>query len=110
MFRVSDPNRGDLIIYYDLSKETIAAKRVIGIPGDTIELRENVVYINDLAADQKKLSRTNFDHVPKENGLANLVLEEQLDGNSHLITYAKCDQSIQLWSRVSADGSILHSR
>ena len=42
--------------------------------------------------------------------LANLVLEEQLDGNSHLITYAKCDQSIQLWSRVSADGSILHSR
>lgn len=87
LFRVSDPKRNDLVIYYDKPKAAIAAKRVIGVPGDKIELRENVIYVNDVAAKQKRLPRESFDHVPAENGLGDLVLEEQLDGSSHLITY-----------------------
>jgi signal peptidase I len=86
-FRTSDPDRSDLIIYYDIPKDTIAAKRVIGLPGDKIELRENVVYVNDVAAEQKVLSQNEYHHVPAENGLGALVLEEQLDDDSHLVTY-----------------------
>ena len=46
----SDPKRGDVVVFKypkDLSVNYI--KRVIGLPGDTLEIRNKVVYINDKA-------------------------------------------------------------
>ena len=87
LFRVSDPNRGNLILYFDIPKQHIAVKRVIGLPGDTIELKENVVYINDIAANQTTLPRGEYNDVPSDNDLGELVLKETLEGDTHLLTY-----------------------
>lgn len=47
-FVFSEVERGDIIIfkYPDNEKENFV-KRVIGLPGETIEIKEGVVYIND---------------------------------------------------------------
>jgi signal peptidase I len=48
----SDPKRGDVVVFKypkDLSVNYI--KRVIGLPGDTLEIRNKVVYINDKAVE-----------------------------------------------------------
>ncbi len=43
----SDPKRGDIIMFDAPNKEnTIYIKRLIGLPGDTIKIKDNVLYIN----------------------------------------------------------------
>ena len=87
LFSVGNPNRGDLILYYDTHKENVAIKRVIGLPGDSIELRENIIYVNELAAEQEVLSRKEYGSIPSINDLGELVLKEMLEDCSYSITY-----------------------
>ena len=45
--------RGDIIVFrYPLQPDTDFVKRVIGLPGDTVEVRDKVVYINGKALDE----------------------------------------------------------
>ncbi|HEY7676018.1 MAG TPA: signal peptidase I [Candidatus Methylomirabilis sp.] len=47
IYRFADPTRGDIIVFLypeDESRDFI--KRIIGLPGDTLEVRDRVVYIN----------------------------------------------------------------
>lgn len=43
LFKTGQPERGDLIMYFDIPKNVVAAKRIIGIPGDTVSIKDNVV-------------------------------------------------------------------
>ena len=45
----SDPQRGDVAIFYfpdDVTEKTYFVKRVIGMPGDTVDIRDGHVYVN----------------------------------------------------------------
>jgi signal peptidase I len=47
LFPLRDVKRGDIIVFrYPLMPETDYVKRVIGMPGDTIEVRDKVVSVN----------------------------------------------------------------
>lgn len=55
-YRFFDVQRGDIISFtYEDTKYLI--KRVIGIPGDTIEVKDNILYINDVPYEEKYLSK-----------------------------------------------------
>lgn len=44
----SDPQRGDIVIFlYPDNENEIFIKRVIGLPGETVTIREGLVYIDD---------------------------------------------------------------
>jgi len=49
VYNLYEPERGDIIILYPPHKpeETPYIKRVIGLPGETVEIKGGVVYIND---------------------------------------------------------------
>ena len=45
----ADPARGDIAVFFSPKDGTRLVKRVIGLPGDTIELRDEILYINGVA-------------------------------------------------------------
>ncbi|NDV18844.1 signal peptidase I [Pseudodesulfovibrio sp. JC047] len=62
---VGDPERGDIIVFKfpeDESKDFI--KRVIGLPGETLEVRNKVVYINGQPLDEPYTQHIKTSRVP----------------------------------------------
>ncbi len=57
IYRFTEPQRGDIIVFtYEdpIQGEEYLIKRVIGLPGDTIEIMDGMVYINGTAYDESK--------------------------------------------------------
>lgn len=58
LFKAGDPKRGDIIVFeYPQNPSQNFIKRIIGLPGETIEIRNKVVYIDGQA---QKVSYTRF--------------------------------------------------
>lgn len=46
-YLLDDPERGDIVIFkYPDDENVLYIKRVIGMPGDTVELKDGILYIN----------------------------------------------------------------
>jgi signal peptidase I len=55
-------HRGDIVVFYKPTEEangehTFLVKRVIGIPGDRIHLRNGIVYLNSVAQDEPQAAK-----------------------------------------------------
>ncbi len=49
----SEPERGDVVVFKHPTNGSDYIKRLVGMPGDTIEMRAGVLYINEVAAPQQ---------------------------------------------------------
>lgn len=54
VYLIGKPKRGDIVIIKRPLKNYV--KRIIGLPGETIEIRNNILYINDIPYEQKFIS------------------------------------------------------
>ena len=50
LYRFADPARGDIVVFDSRAADTRLVKRVIGVPGDIVEMRDNRLTINGIAA------------------------------------------------------------
>jgi signal peptidase I len=50
VYRFGDPVRGDIIVFDSKAADTRLVKRVIGVPGDIVEMRANRLTINGIEA------------------------------------------------------------
>ena len=73
--RVSDPVRGDIIIIDSSRADKRLVKRIVGVPGDQVEIQNNALIINGEPVDYEVLSR---------DGGA-MIIEEALPGRNHQV-------------------------
>lgn len=60
MYKIDDPLHGDIVVFDSAYSDKRLVKRVIGVSGDMIELKENTLYINGLALAYQNLSDDGF--------------------------------------------------
>ncbi|QDU59691.1 Signal peptidase I P [Planctomycetes bacterium Pan216] len=85
LFRWGGPKRGDIVIFPSPLDGTRYVKRVVGVPGDVIELRDNVLFVNGAPAHYSPLAETIIDQLPaREQVSADFAIEE-VDGRTHPI-------------------------
>ena len=53
---IGKPKRGDVIVFYPPNKNIYFIKRLVGLPGDHIQYRHKVLYINGVKAEQTFLA------------------------------------------------------
>ncbi|WP_425464016.1 signal peptidase I [Oceanobacillus piezotolerans] len=116
VYLVDEPERGDIVIIQRPHKNYV--KRVIGLPGETIEIRAGELYINNERYTQEFLSKESMlrtgnygpETIPENhyfvmgdnraiskdsrNGLG-LILENEIIGKSEIIIYPFSE-----WSRT----------
>jgi signal peptidase I len=86
LFRSGSPQRGDFVLLRLLNNPRFSFrffKRIIGLPGETVELRENRVLVNGRALPVTDLNPADFAWVPTAHPIGSIVQNE--DG--HWITF-----------------------
>jgi signal peptidase I len=79
----SAPRRGEMLVLHFPDRPFFGPKRVIGIPGDTVEMIDSRVIVNGRTLPMHPLNRTDFNWVAPDNRIGSVVAEE--DG--HLIAF-----------------------
>jgi signal peptidase I len=81
--RTGAPVMGEMVLVR-LPKRGVAPKRVMGLPGDTIELRENRLIVNGHTVAVTALDRSKFTWIPDADKAGSTVEDE----HGHWITYS----------------------
>ncbi len=84
IFGWHDPERGDVVTFPSPADERLLVKRIIGLPGDDVELRRNRLIINGIAAEYRELKPSELSDAM--DGLKrNRFVEESVLGSSRVI-------------------------
>lgn len=72
IYHFTEPQRGDIIVFkYPVDPSKDYVKRLIGLPGETVEMRNGIVYINNKPLDETYLTRPssgNYGPITVEKG------------------------------------------
>ena len=83
--RWSDPARGDVVTFPSPKDERLFVKRVIGLPGDEVELRDNHLIVNGEQATYRPLTPSEIEALPIEHKSRYRFLHEDILGTSHVV-------------------------
>ena len=81
----SDPQRGDIVICFSPDEGTRLIKRVVGRPGDTLEMRHNRLFINGRFAQQSAMEPQEIEDLATLFEGKRVFAREQLGPVNHAI-------------------------
>ncbi len=81
----SEPHRGDIVVFFSPHDGQRLVKRVVGLPGDTIELRNNVLLLNGNATDYGPVREELVRDVTGPDAARLKFAAEELPGKSHAV-------------------------
>lgn len=59
LYKIADPERGDIVTFDSAVSDLTLVKRIIGVPGDVVELNDNILTINGQQLDYTQVAQSN---------------------------------------------------
>lgn len=89
------PERGDMILchFSKSEKKDFWLKRIIGLPGDTIQIKKNKIFINRKQLKYEIVKKETFD-IRVENTLGELIAVESGKGLNHFVIFSETENII----------------
>lgn len=81
--RWSNPQRGDIVICFSPEDGVRLVKRIIGLPGDTIEMRNNTLFLNGERIDYETIDSEYMEDLSEKFNTRCVIAMENLDGYNH---------------------------
>src|SRR4051794_38624029 len=91
----SNPKRGDIVVFYSPHDGKRLVKRVIGLPGDMIELRKNTLVINGSKVDYKPIAEELLREVEPMDRARSQFAAEELPGQTHAVAAIPMVQALR---------------
>lgn len=85
----SNPQRGDIVVFFSPKDGTRLVKRVIGLPGDTVESQNNQLFINDQTVDYTTLEPAVSRQLAAPERAQGIFATEQLPARPHAVMALK---------------------
>lgn len=95
------PGRGDIVVFYSPEDGKRLVKRVVGIPGDTVGMKNNRLYLNGKFVDYEPIVNSPLDKNQLEQGSNPLLLMENLMGKPHPVMFLTSRQSLKTFAPVT---------
>jgi len=80
-----NPQRGDIVVFFSPHDGKRLVKRVIGLPGDTIELRNNTLVINGQPVEYQPIAEEMLHDLASADHAGRIYATEQLPGQTHAV-------------------------
>jgi signal peptidase I len=80
-----NPQRGDIVVFFSPHDGTRMVKRVIGLPGDTIELRNNQLVLNGTPVAYQPIAEELLRYIPAAEREGRVFASEKLPGQTHAV-------------------------
>jgi signal peptidase I len=90
-----DPARGDIVVLYSPYDGKRLVKRVIGIPGDWIEMRDSKLYVNEKAVAYEPLAKEVVNEIPVDRQPDYSFFAENLFGVRHPVMITPFKPSVR---------------
>jgi len=84
--RWDTPRRGDIITFASPADGTRLVKRVVGVPGDRVELRDNHLFVSGVSMGLTVTDRGATATIPNGVRIPVVLAEENLGGVEHAVT------------------------
>jgi signal peptidase I len=81
----SNPKRGDIVVFYSPHDGQRLVKRVVGLPGDSIELRNDVLILNGQIVEYAPIAADLLRDVASADRTSHVFATEQLPGRTHAV-------------------------
>jgi signal peptidase I len=78
-----NPRRGDVVVFFSPADEIRLVKRVVGLPGDQIELRENQLFVNGRRAAYSALEENISNQIRAEEQPFHSFAREEVGESNH---------------------------
>lgn len=85
LIRWGYPQRGDIVVFFSPTKGTRLVKRVVGLPGDVIEMQDNFLVINGKQLTYENIDGSFFSDLWVGEQLAHHFYRETIDIKKHAV-------------------------
>ncbi|CAB1073500.1 hypothetical protein JY97_17510 [Alkalispirochaeta odontotermitis] len=97
----SDPSRGDIVVFYSPQDAKRMIKRVVGLPGDTLALRQNKLFINGRFVTYGPLAPELLNQIESDQHSNHVFFNEKLPGKEHAVMLTPAKPSLNTFEPVT---------
>ncbi len=96
----ANPKCGDIVVFYSPQDGKRLIKRVVGVPGDIIALKQNRLFINGKFLQYEPLNKETVSQIEAKEQLSHVFFEENLQGELHAVMLSQTRPSLNTFAPI----------